>query len=186
MQARGENSAPNPDRVRLGRISGVQGLKGWLKVFSDTQPREKIFEYPHWLLIWGAETERVVPAAWKPSGKTLIVSLEGVETREQAELLVGAWIELPAEEMPALESGEFYWYQLEGLIAWVRADDGSEQVIGRVDHLLETGANDVLVVKPTDSSIDDRERLIPWSLEKTVSKVDLESGRIELDWNPEY
>lgn len=186
MQARSGNSASEPQMVRLGRISGVQGLKGWLKVFSDTQPREKIFEYPQWLLSKGGKIERVHPKAWKPSGKTLIVNLEGVETREQAEMMVGAWIELPTDEMPKLESGEYYWYQLEGLIAWIRAEDGSEQVIGRVDHLLETGANDVLVVKPTESSIDDRERLIPWSLEKTIGNVDLESGRIELIWDTEY
>lgn len=186
MQTRDGNSAAKPHLVRLGRISGVQGLKGWLKVFSDTQPREQIFEYPHWLLNKGAKTERVKPLAWKPSGKTLIVNLEGIETREQAELLVGGWIELPTEDMPELESGEYYWYQLEGLTAWTQAADGSEQVLGCVDHLLETGANDVLVVKPTGSSIDDRERLIPWSLEKTVRDVDLESGRIELDWDPEY
>lgn len=185
MQTRSHDPAKSP-LVRLGRISGVQGLKGWLKVFSDTQPREKIFDYPHWLLSKGVKTEQVKPRAWKPSGKTLIVSLEGIETREQAELMVGSWIEVPTEEMPSLEPGEYYWYQLEGLTAWALTPDSGEQELGRVDHLLETGANDVLVIKPTSSSIDDRERLIPWSMGKTIMQVDLDSGRITLDWDPDF
>ena len=172
--------------VQLGRISGVQGVRGWLKVFSDTQPREQIFDYSSWWLCREDRIEQVRHLAWKPSGKTLIVSLDGVSTREQAERLVGAGIAVPESAMPRLEGGQYYWYQLVGLSAWVRDAQGEALELGCVDHLMETGANDVLVIRPTESSIDDRQRLVPWSLEQTVREVDLAAGRIELDWDPDF
>jgi 16S rRNA processing protein RimM len=49
-----------------------------------------------------------------------------------------------------------------------------------VDHLLETGANDVLVVR------GERERLIPWIMERTIRRVDPEQGRIVVDWDPDF
>ncbi len=172
--------------MRLGKISGVQGVRGWLKVFSDTEPRERIFQYPRWILKQG-ETEREVSLVdWQRSGKKLVVRLAGIETRDQAELLTGSWIDIRSSDLDDLGADGFYWYQLEGLEAWVADQQGGCQILGNVDHLLETGANDVLVIRPTERSIDDRERLIPWSMEQVVIEVDLNQGRIQLDWDPEY
>ncbi len=84
-------------------------------------------------------------------------------------------------KLPALAQGEYYWHQLEGLSVVAAGE-----MLGQVDHLLATGANDVLVVKPCDGSRDDRERLIPWLLESVVMNVDLCEGRIEVDWDPEF
>jgi 16S rRNA processing protein RimM len=87
--------------------------------------------------------------------------------------------------MPQLSQGEFYWYQLEGLK--VLSARGSQQVLlGEVSHLLETGANDVLVVQPCAGSIDDRERMLPWVDDNVILGVDLAAGEIRVDWDPTF
>jgi 16S rRNA processing protein RimM len=96
-------------------------------------------------------------------------------------LLKGCDIAVQRSQLQVLEQGEYYWYQLEGLRVESRGC-----CLGQVDHLLETGANDVLVVKPCEGSVDSQERLIPWVMEQYVKSVDLDGGVIEVDWDPEY
>ena len=79
-------------------------------------------------------------------------------------------------------SGEFYWHQLEGL----KVINQHDQLFGRVSHLLETGANDVLVIKADSESIDDRERLIPYLMDSVIREIDLENETIRVDWEAEY
>ena len=52
--------------------------------------------------------------------------------------------------------------------------------------MIETGSNDVLVVKKCKDSLDGRERLIPYLPDQVVLAVDLEAGSIEVDWDPEF
>ena len=82
---------------------------------------------------------------------------------------------MPATDLPPLTEGEFYWRQIEGL----EAVDSMGKSMGMVDRLLETGANDVLVIKNQGT-----ETLVPY-LSEVVRKVDLESGVIELNWKIE-
>lgn len=111
----------------------------------------------------------------------MIAHIKGVDDRDSAELLRGCDIAVPLSELPALDEGEYYWHQLEGLTVVSRGS-----VLGRVDHLMETGSNDVLVVKPCEGSVDRRERLIPWVRGQYVISVDLERAVIEVDWDPEF
>jgi 16S rRNA processing protein RimM len=60
------------------------------------------------------------------------------------------------------------------------------QRLGRVSKLLETGANDVLVVQPDDQSIDQRERLIPYVPDQFILRVDLGTREMQVDWDPEF
>ena len=114
-------------------------------------------------------------------GKRLLAQLEGVADRDQADALQGWEIRLPRERLPALEAGGFYWHQLQGLA--VRNLQG--ELLGEVASLLETGANDVLVVQPTDASLDDAERLIPY-VEKTVVRGVKPGEEILVDWRQDY
>lgn len=167
--------ADDPSRIILGRIAGVFGVKGWLKVFSETSPRENILRYPVWQLRRreGWKPYRLLEG--QPHGKGIIARLEGVDDREGAAELIRAPIAIPREELPPAGPGEFYWADLEGLS--VVTLDGVE--LGRVDRLFETGANDVMVVK------GDRERLLPF-IADVVQDVSLEEGRIRVDWDPEF
>jgi 16S rRNA processing protein RimM len=164
--------------VELGRISGVHGVRGWVKVHSDTRPVFAIGEYRHWQLSGRDGWSRRRLLGFRAQGKGWVARIEGVDDRDAAELLVGASIAVPAAELPRLQAGEYYWRDLIG--CEVVTLDGVR--LGQVDHLMETGANDVLVVQ------GDRERLLPFvqGAGQTVREVDLSARRILVDWDPEF
>lgn len=162
--------------VILGRIAGVYGVRGWLKVFSETKPKENIFSYRPWLVRVDGEWQRLEVLDGRPHGKGLVAQLAGYDDRESARRLVGAPVAVQRQQLPPAAEGEYYWADLVGLR--VVTPDGVE--LGRVDHLLETGANDVLVVN------NGRERLIPFVQGQYVQQVDLDAGLIRVDWDPEF
>ncbi|WP_456404810.1 ribosome maturation factor RimM [Thiolapillus sp.] len=165
-----------PDRlVTLGRISGIHGVQGWLKIFSDTRPRENILKYSPWYLQRNQRWEKWIPVTGRRQGKLVLAKLQGCNDREAARELMDAEIAVQRAQLPKAKD-EFYWADLEGL--QVITQQGVE--LGKVSHLFETGANDVLVVR------GDRERLIPWIWKQVILDVDLEQGRMIVDWDPEF
>ena len=161
--------------VILGRVSGVFGVKGWLKVQSYTEPRDNIIGFGAWTLrMNGVDRAFEVEDGHSHAG-SVVTKLQGIDDRDRARDLVGADIVVPREQLPATKAGELYWTDLEGLE--VRTTTGL--VLGKVDHLLATGGNDVLVLDSTP------ERLIPF-VDGVVKQVDLEQGLIVVDWAPDY
>jgi len=158
--------------VILGRISGLFGVKGWVKVYSYTEPREAVLNYDRWLLSGKDGWQDATVAEGQRHGKTVIVRIDGYDDRDQAAGLIGTEIGIPRDELPETEGDQYYWSELEGLSVVDR--DGT--ALGKVSHLLETGANDVMVVK------GDTERLIPFAMDKVVLGVDLTKGEIRVDW----
>ena len=152
------------------------------QVFSYTDPLEAILDYSPWILRKGGAEKEITVKEGQASGKRLIVQLEGVDTRDRAEDLIGYEVHVGIDTMPDLEEGAFYWFQLEGLA--VRNSGG--EVLGQIDHMLETGANDVMVVEPTDDSIDKEQRLIPYVEGEVVKQVDQETGIVTVDWDSDY
>lgn len=169
-----EGPDPAESHVPLGYVSGVHGLRGWIKVHSWTQPREAIFAYQPWLI--GDERREVRVLDRRLQGKALLAALPGVEDREGAATLVGSAIVVRRDQLPELPAGEYYWSDLIGLS--VETVSGEE--LGQVERLMETGANDVLVVR------GDRERLIPYVPGRYVVGVDLDKRRIVVDWNADF
>ena len=166
-------------RVLLGRINAAYGLKGWVKVFSYTDPPEEILKYNPWSLRRRNVDKQVKVEQGRKHGKGLVARLVGAESRDHAEALVGNEI---WGELPDLEDGDYYWHQLQGMV--VKNEIG--EVFGNVDHMIETGANDVMVVEPTLESIDDETRLIPYVDEQIVIDVDLEGEGIVVNWQADY
>lgn len=166
--------------VIMGHLMRPYGLKGWLWVYSHTSPMDSILEYPEWIVEDDNGVRRTVHVQQgRRQGKGLVVFLNEVATREAAESLANARILLPTSALPTLAQNEFYWYQLEGL-AVVTLDGVA---LGKVDHLFETGANDVLVV---NGGPDGRERLLPFLPDDVIRQVDLEGGVMHVDWDPEF
>lgn len=167
--------------VILGEVLGGYGIKGWVRVHSSTDPAAGIIGYSPWTLQRAGEARQVSVLAHKLHGKKIMVQLEGVTDRNQADSLAGFAISVASSRLPALEEGTYYWFQLEGLAVKNRQGDR----LGIVDYLIETGANDVLVVKPDGQSVDDRERLIPYLMGRVVLEVqpDVE---ILVDWEQDY
>ncbi len=158
--------------VVLGRISGLFGVRGWVKVYSYTEPREAVLDYGRWLLAGKDGWRAATVAEGQRHGKTVIARIDGYVDRDQAAELVGIEIAVPRDELPETASGQYYWSDLEGLRVVHR--DGTE--LGQVAYLLETGANDVMVVK------GEQERLIPFVMDKVILGVDLDKGEIDVDW----
>jgi 16S rRNA processing protein RimM len=167
--------SPDSERiVRLGEIAGVYGVRGWVKVLSFTEPRSNLFDYTDWLLDRAGRCRSVRLEAGREKGRSLVAKLAGVDDRDAALALIGTGIAVRRSELPEPAAGEFYWADLEGLE--VRTTAG--EVLGRVERLVATGANDVLVL--------DGERMIPFVRGPIVSDIDLAAGRIVVDWDASY
>jgi len=160
-----------------GQISGVFGVKGWVKVFSYTQPRENILSYSPWFIRKNEKLQEVKLIKGQRHGHAVVAALEGIEDRDAAMAWVGAEILISRQQLPKPPAGEYYWADLVGLT--VKNTEGV--FLGAVDHLLETGANDVLVVLDGE-----RERLIPFLQQHTVIDVDLEQRLMIVDWDPDF
>ncbi len=161
--------------IVLGRVSGLFGVRGWVKVYSDTSPRENILSYPVWYLKRSGRWVKYGVREGRAQGRGIVASLERCSDRDQAAELVGADIGVPRDLLPAAPPGEYYWIDLEGLQVVTR--DGVE--LGRVERLFQTGANDVMVV------LGERERLIPFT-DGVIGEVDLQQGRLIVGWDPEF
>ena len=164
---------PGTDAVILGRVSGLFGVRGWVKVFSYTDPREGILDYRHWWLGHDGDWRSTVVRQGKRHGKTVIASLDGIDDPDTARDLIGRDIAVPRRALPAPDEGRYYWSDLRGMA--VRKRDGSE--LGTVAYVMETGAHDVLVVD------GDSERLIPFVADEVILDVDLANRVISVDWD---
>ena len=130
-----------------------------------------------------ASLQKVEIDAWKRQGDGLIAHLQGVDDRDIARDWCHRDISVAKATIPKLEEKEFYWYQLEKLSVYCH--DQQVLKLGLVTTLLETGANDVLIVQGDSDSIDKRERLIPYT-QDYVLNVDLDAMRIDVAWDPDF
>jgi 16S rRNA processing protein RimM len=158
--------------VVLGRISGLFGVRGWVRVFSYTEPREAFLQYKGLLLGRNGDWQSIKVVEGQRHGKSVILRLEGVDDRDQAAALIGTEIGVDRDELPKPEDGHYYWSDLLGLTVVHR--DGTE--LGTINEMLETGAHDVMVVK------GDTERLIPFVMNEIVIGVDLSNKQVNVDW----
>lgn len=178
----GKLNAPN-QAVLVGRITSPYGIKGWVKLCSHTKPIQSIFSYKNWWL--------KTPSTWKNlelsqgclRGHSLIASIKDHSSdRSQAEEICGSNIYVDIGDLPKLETGDFYWEQLKKLR--VKTKEGI--LLGKVFDLMETGANDVLIVCACKGSFDFKERLIPYVPDVYVLNIDLEQQQMVVDWDPDF
>ncbi len=177
-----EGMAQRPQETVIGRITAVFGIKGWLKVYSYTDPLDGILDYRNWTAIFEGKRIPLEVEEGRRQGPGIVVKLKGIDDRNVAATYCGFDIVVPQSELPDLPEGEYYWYQLEGM----RVETVSGEILGVVGHMIETGSNDVLVVKSSAESIDQKERLIPYLPDKVVRSVDLLSELIVVDWDVEF
>jgi 16S rRNA processing protein RimM len=162
--------------VVVGKISGVFGVRGQLKIYSYTEPKENILNYDPWLIGSGESQKPYIVISGRLHGKGLIARFKDCDDRDKAQLMVGLEIAIDDAQLPAAAAGEYYWSDLEGLDVIT-----TEQVVlGTVSHVFGTGSNDVLAVK------GEREHLIPYIKGQVVKQIDLNAGQIIVDWDPEF
>lgn len=162
--------------ITLGKIIGVFGVQGWVKVYSHTAQQEDILRYQPWYIYQNDCWSEIKVLAGKRQGKGLIANIEQVNDRDAALALNGLSIGVPRAVLPQPPADEYYWIDLVGLSVVTIGN----QDLGRIDHLFETGANDVMVVK------GERERWLPWIIGDVVKSVDTENGQVTVDWDPDF
>jgi 16S rRNA processing protein RimM len=171
--------ATSEEFIPVGKISGAFGVKGWVKVYSFTEPRANILQYSPLFLSRQGEWVEIKLSGGHVQGKGLVMGIANVTERDQVQPLIGAELAIRKDQLEPAADDEFYWADLIGL----RVENLEGEALGQVDHLLETGANDVLVVKADDQ---DQDRLIPFVLDEVVKQVDLEQQLIQVDWGKDY
>ncbi len=163
------------DLLVVGKVGKAYGIQGWVKLHSYTHPPENILDYQPWLIYQKKAWRPIDVQASKIQATGLLVKFAELSTPEAAKIFANCEIAVSRTQLPVLD-GEYYWHDLEGLTVINTAG----QTLGKVDHLLSTGANDVLVIK------GDKEHLIPFLLDHFIIKVDLTIKQITVDWDPEF
>ncbi len=167
-------------QVIVGRVTGLFGIQGWVKIYSFTQPIENIFRYRPWHLRKEDQSETNANeyeiADSRRQGKGLIARFSGIDDPDKAVDLIGAEIFVEREQFADTKPGEHYWADLVGLL--VETIDG--RTLGRVESLLATGANDVLVIE------GDQRHLVPFVAGQVVKDVDIGAGKILVEWDPDF
>ena len=186
-----------PAVVPVGTIGRAHGVRGGVRVRSDMDPPEDLLRHDTWFL---DRAGRWTPAAVRSArthGNAFVAHLEGIEDRDTAAALAGVRLGLPRAALPALDDGQYYWVDLIGL----EVRDESGEPIGVVREMIETGANDVMVVRPGLPSSSagapgsspgsspgpnpGPDRIIPFLTGNVVREVDLDAGCIRVSWRDE-
>ncbi|MCC5855374.1 MAG: ribosome maturation factor RimM [Idiomarina sp.] len=171
------------ERVVLGSIGAVYGIKGWVRITSYTEEAAGIFDYGPWFIGRDSQWQQAEVSQWRWHNKSLVAKFSGVEDRDAAAQLTGMDIAIPVDQLPELEENEFYWRDLTGM----RVLNTEGYDMGVVSHLLSTVANDVLVVTANSKdAFGKRERLIPFLQSQYIVKVDTASRVITVDWPADF
>jgi 16S rRNA processing protein RimM len=163
------------ETVCVGHILGAQGVKGEVRVFSNTDPRENIVSYSPWLIEVNGQIE-TIEVNGRLQGKNVIANLAGIEDRDRATELIGSKIYILSEQLPKLDLDEYYWSDLIGM----EVKSLQAEALGTIESMMETGASDVMVLQ------GDKERLIPFVMEDIVREIDLVNKQMVVDWQADY
>lgn len=181
------------DLVIMGRIVAPYGVYGWLKVIPDTEAMDGLFDYDTWWLGKGDDWREMVVETAKIHNDVIVVKLEGVDDRDAAFACKGKQVAVPRDALPEPDENEYYWSDLIGL----RVTNTQGVDFGLITEVFETGANDVLVVKPevvkpeaASKAADAKnekpqERLLPF-IDAVVLEVDLKAKTMLVDWDEDF
>ena len=159
----------------MGRIVAPFGVKGWIRIEPWTAAAKNLLTYPNWWVGDGEEWQERAVAEGRPQGRMVVARLDGCDDRDAAVELRGRQIAVDRQLLPKPQANEYYWADLIGL----RVVDTSGRDFGHIVRILETGANDVLVVQ------GERERLIPF-IADVIAAVELQDGLMRVNWDADY
>ncbi len=165
------------ETVTLGKFGSTHGVRGWIKVYSYTEPLDNILNYSDWMIKSQNQSQTLKITDSKLQNDHFLVKIDGINSPEEAQKLTNSLIEIKREALPELEAGEHYWDDLKGLSVM----DLNGTLLGTVDHVFETGANDILFVIAADG----QERLIPY-IDDVVKSVDMSNRQITVDWDKDF
>ena len=161
--------------VIMGRIIAPYGVFGWLKIIPDTEIFDTLLDYKTWWIGKDNDWRELKVESAKIHNDVLVVKLQGIDERDGAFACKGKQVAVPRASLPKLKKDEYYWSDLIGL----SVKNLQEVDFGKITDVLETGANDVIVV------MGEKERLIPFTAQ-TVLEVILQDGTMLVDWESEF
>ncbi|MBW7984556.1 ribosome maturation factor RimM [Enterobacillus tribolii] len=171
------------NQVVLGKLGSAYGIRGWLRVFSSTEEAESIFDYQPWYIQQAGQWVQIELEGWKYHNQDMVIKIKGVDDRDAANALTNREIVVDESQLPELGEGDYYWRDLMGCKVVTVA--GYE--LGKVTDMMETGSNDVMVVKANlKDAFGIKERLIPFLDGQVIKRVDLTAQLIEVDWDPGF
>ena len=155
---------------------GVHGIRGSIRVHSYAESMS-VYEAEEGIRVALPDgSVRTKSVVWVQShGRVLLMTLEGVTDRSQAESLIGSELFVDKACLPALEKDTYYWSDLVGLHVY----DTTGSHLGRLDKVIPTPGNDIYVVKGKHDG-QTREMLIP-AIGDVVLKIDLEGRTMIVD-----
>lgn len=176
----------SPHYIEVGHIGSAYGIKGWVKIISYTQPKSNIIEYSPWYLKTrdsnkSEQYQLVKVEQIRNHGKGIVALLPNCKDRTNAEKLKNTEIAILAQQLPERANDEYYWHDLIGL----KVTTTTEIALGKITDLIETGANDVLIVEAVVAD-KIKSRLIPFIRPDVVTKIDLKAQLIVVDWDPDF
>ena len=171
------SSAPqlNDKKLLVGKINGFFGLQGWVKVFSYTNPRSNILNYSTWSIMFDDTFQAIDIIKGREQSKTIVAHLRGIDNREDSQKFIGKDVYIDKELLPELKEGEYYWHELIGF----KVINKNQENLGVVDYFVETGANDVLVVRGK------KEHWIPY-IEPFLISIDSQNKEILVEWDKDF
>ncbi len=159
----------------VGKINGLFGTQGWVKVFSHTHPRKNILSYQPWHIKINNQWQTLEAKRSREQGKTIIAQIANINDSDQARSLIGINIYIDKSQLPKLPKEQHYWEDLIGL----NVINQENIALGRVSSLVDTGANHVLVVN------GEKEHWVPY-IEPFLIQIDIDNGQILVDWDEDF
>ena len=155
------------NKILIAKIQAHQGLNGWLKVYSYSESKQKFSKYKYFFI---QKDNNVVRLDIEDIsiGKSIKVKFKNFNCREDSQDYIGEEIFINEDQLDVLEANQFYWNELIGLTAYL--NNGKK--IGIVSDIIETGSNDVLVIK------GEEEILVPYIFGESVMEVVVEEKKI--------
>ncbi len=159
--------------IAVGKIGTAYGVKGWIKIVSFTESITSILDYHPWYIEDNNTWKPIKVTDAKAYGKGIIAKFASFDAPETVRVLTGKKIAIQRSQLATLKKNEYYWADLEGLTV-INQDD---KVLGKIIFLLETGSNDVLVVK------GDKEHAVPYLLDEVITSIDLTKKIMRVNWD---
>ncbi|MCV2518433.1 MAG: ribosome maturation factor RimM [Candidatus Lightella neohaematopini] len=171
--------------IIVGQVGSTYGVLGWLKMYSFTKRKTDIFSYQPFFIkdINNNNWKKLRISSWKLNKNYIILKINDINSKERAKLLTNFYIFIDKKQLPILSNNEYYWVDIIGL----KVINIENYFLGVVSNIIETKANDILVVKKNiDDYFNIYERFIPYLYNRIVKKIDIKNKIVIVIWNPKY
>ena len=166
-------------KILLGKLGKPHGVKGFLYIHYYGEDANKLPDYEG-LFLEDGQAVKVEKLLLQKD--RVILKFHETNSRNDSEKLRDKELFILEDSLPELDDNQAYYFELEGL----SVKNLENAHLGKIKEILETNANDVLVIEPTVNSIDEKERLVPYVKDNVVKEINKKDKTILIDWPEDY